>query len=123
MVILDTNVLIDAMSGRKKAMDLIKAHGSEQLAITILNKYELLKGSKFVKKSVIEEFIRTMRVYDLENKGIEASSDIYISLQDKGLRIDELDVLIAGIAISNDEHLVTFDKHFDKINSDRILVI
>ncbi len=123
MSIFDTNVLIDAMSGKPKALEAIDRYGSSGISLTIFNRYEMLKGRRFVKKEVIEEFLSNMNVYYAGDVEIEAAADIFMSLERKGLRIDELDVLIAGIAIANNETLVTFDRHFANIGNSNIVVI
>ncbi len=123
MVVFDTNILIDAMNGKKKAVDAMNRHSGEKAALTIFNKYELLNGRRFVSRSAIEEFVNEMVVYDAGAKEIEASSDIYIRLAESGQMIDELDILIAGTALANGETLVTFDRHFKGIGDKNIIVL
>lgn len=123
MVIFDTNVLISAMKGDREAIRVIKSFKNESPSISILNKYELLKGRKFVDIEVITSFIRNMKVYNLTDQAVDTASKIYLDLSKGGITIDEFDVLIAAIAISNDETLVTFDKDFERIKSGKIVVL
>lgn len=123
MVIFDTNVLISAMKGDREAIRVIKSFKNESPSISILNKYELLKGRKFVDIEVITSFIRNMKVYNLTDQAVDTASKIYLDLSKGEITIDEFDVLIAAIAISNDETLVTFDKDFERIKSGKIVVL
>ena len=123
MVVFDTDVLIDAMNGKRKALDVIGRHQGEKAALTIFNKYELLNGRRFVSRPAIEEFVNDMIVYDAGTKEIEAASDIYLRLSEAGQMIDELDILIAGVVLANGEKLVTFDRHFKSIKDQSIIVL
>ncbi len=123
MVVFDTDVLIDAMNGKRKALDIIGRHQGEKAALTIFNKYELLNGRRFVSRPAIEEFVNDMIVYDAGTKEIEAASDIYLRLSEAGQMIDELDILIAGVVLANGEKLVTFDRHFKSIKDQSIIVL
>ena len=116
MVILDTNILIDALSGEHKAINAIKAYGyTENVAITILNKYELIRGKKFFEQHMLEELLSNLNVYGLNDVEIGISAEIYRNLKERGKLIDEFDILIAGIAIANNEKLVTSDTDFKEI--------
>lgn len=116
MVILDTNILIDALSGEHKAINAIKAYRyTENVAITILNKYELIRGKKFFEQHMLEELLSNLNVYGLNDVEIGISAEIYRNLKERGKLIDEFDILIAGIAIANNEKLVTSDTDFKEI--------
>ena len=116
LVIFDTNLLIDALSGEQKAIDVIESYkGKESAGITILSKYELLKGKKFLEQHTLDKLFDNLNLYGLGNDGIEISAEIYKALKTKGRLIDEFDVLIAGITIANNEKLVTNDKDFKEI--------
>ncbi len=116
MVIFDTNLLIDALVGEQKAIDAIESYkGKESAAITILSKYELLRGRKFTEQHTLDKLIDNLNLYGLGNSEIEVSTEIYRALKIKGKLIDEFDILIAGITVANNEKLVTNDKDFKEI--------
>ncbi len=116
MVIFDTNLLIDALSGESKAIKAIEAYkGRESAAITILSKYELLRGRKFSEQNTLDELLSNLNVYGLNDAEIDVSADVYRSLKEKGKLMDEFDILIAGIAIANNEKLVTSDTGFKEV--------
>ncbi len=116
LVIFDTNLLIDALSGEQKATDAIESYkGKESAGITILSKYELLRGKKFLEQHTLDRLFDNLNLYGLGNDEVEISAEIYKALKTKGRLIDEFDVLIAGITIANNEKLVTNDKDFKEI--------
>ncbi|MDE1823556.1 MAG: type II toxin-antitoxin system VapC family toxin [Candidatus Micrarchaeota archaeon] len=125
MVVFDTDILIDAINGKKRALDVMDEYDArhERIALTVLNKYELLKGRQFTRKEFIDDFISEMKVYDLKNRDLDLASSIYKELEDHGSMIEEIDILIAAIALSNGEGLVTFDRHFKKINNKGVRVV
>jgi len=109
-------LLIDALSGQKDAIETIKSYkGKENAAITIIGEYELLKGKKFSEQQSIDDMLRDLNVYALGEREIEKSAEIYRNLKNEGKLIDEFDILIAGIAIANNEKLVTNDTAFKEI--------
>jgi predicted nucleic acid-binding protein len=54
----------------------------------------------------LEKFI----IYPFSVKEADLASEIYLKLSSAGKMKSEIDILIASIAKSNDEVLVTFDK-------------
>lgn len=127
MVVFDTNLLIDALSGQKKAIEAIGSYkGKESAAITVLSKYELLRGKKFSEQQTMDAMIGDLNVYGLGEQEVEESVGIYRALKAQGKMIDELDILIAGIAIARKEKLVTNDtgfKEIKKLGYSNIIVI
>ncbi|MDE1825941.1 MAG: type II toxin-antitoxin system VapC family toxin [Candidatus Micrarchaeota archaeon] len=123
MALFDTNILVSAMNGNKAAIKAIGSFKDEVASISILNKYELLKGRKFVDASIINGYIANMKVYQLSDIAVEIASKIYVRLSNSGKMIDEFDILIAAVAITNDEKLVTFDRHFKNITEGEIIVL
>lgn len=116
MVIFDTNLLIDALSGQKKAIETIESYkGKESAAITILSKYELLRGKKFSEQLTIDDMLGVLNVYGLGEREVADCAAIYRALKAEGKMIDEFDILIAGIAVANNEKLVTNDAGFKEI--------
>ena len=116
MVIFDTNILIDALSGQEKAIKVIESYkGKESAAITILSKYELLRGKKFSEQQTMDDMIGGLNVYGLGEREIGECASIYRVLKAGGKLVDEFDILIAGIAVANNEKLVTNDADFKEI--------
>ncbi|MCL5440387.1 MAG: type II toxin-antitoxin system VapC family toxin [Candidatus Marsarchaeota archaeon] len=115
-MIFDTTLLIDALSGDQKAINAIESYkGKENAAITILNKYELLRGRKFSEQQTLGKLMDGLNLYGIGNGEIVTSAEIYRALRTKGKLINEFDILIAGITVANNEKLVTNDKDFKEI--------
>ncbi len=115
-MIFDTTLLIDALSKDQKAINAIESYkGKENAAITILNKYELLRGRKFSEQQTLGKLMDGLNLYGIGNGEIVTSAEIYRALRTKGKLINEFDILIAGITVANNEKLVTNDKDFKEI--------
>ena len=64
-----------------------------------------------------------MEVFPLGFKEAERAAEIYDVLESKGLRVDDNDVLIAGIMLTNGiKRIITKNvKHFERIESIEVL--
>ena len=124
MVVFDTSLLIDASRKKKYVFDLIGSYlGKERIATTIITKYELLRGASKRNLSFVLELLSRFVVLDLGEAAVDEAVKAYKNLSEKGKTISELDFLIVGIAVANNETLVTGDKDFLKLKSDRITVL
>jgi len=85
------------------------------MGITVMNKYELMRGAGFLEAGIIDALISSMLVYDLNDSGTSAAVEVYASLKKKGRMINEFDILIAGIALANEQAIVTMDGDFQKV--------
>ena len=57
------------------------------------------------------------KVVPLSERSVTLSADIYAATRAKGMPVDDVDILIAGIAMANEWILVTHNrKHFEKID-------
>jgi len=124
MVIFDTSLLIDAMKGVKTAIASIESYrDKEDAGITVITKYELLRGVRKMDSTMLALLIDSMDLYELKENGLQRTIEIYKGLEARGKLINELDMLIAGIAEANNQVLVTTDKHFVNIQSNSIIVL
>ncbi|MHB1830185.1 MAG: PIN domain-containing protein [Candidatus Micrarchaeaceae archaeon] len=124
MVVFDTNVIVNYFYEDPKAVKLIEKYlDREKIYITIINRYELIKGSKFVETKILNEFLNAFDVYYLDQKSVDISAQIYRQLKEKGKLINDSDILIAGMCISNNEELITMDSEFERINNKNIKVV
>lgn len=88
--------------------------------ISILTYYEIISGLKYKDaQKQLNSFLRLASfstVLPLTEDSVENSADIYSYLCKKSELIEDIDILIAGIAISNNLVLVTKNtSHFDRI--------
>ncbi len=104
----------------------VKAHFRDYLEeydrinISIITYYEILSGLKHrdARKQLASflEFARLNVVLPLSEDSTTISAEIYAKLRKDGQLIDDIDILIAGIAMSNKLVLVTHNEnHFGRI--------
>ena len=110
-MILDTNILIDVLSGDEKLEQSLEKM-NEKIATTVVTRYELQKGSG---EADGMSLIGSLEVYGLEDRSADRAAAIYKQLEKKGKLVNEFDILIASIAIAHDELLVTRDNDFKEI--------
>jgi tRNA(fMet)-specific endonuclease VapC len=66
--------------------------------------------------TVFEDFVAGNMVVPMTDKSARISAELYSSLRQNGQIIDDIDLLIAGIAIENELTLVTNNEsHFKRI--------
>jgi tRNA(fMet)-specific endonuclease VapC len=119
MTILDSDVLVGLLKGNVDAIErvkLLEAQGNE-ICTTTITAYELFKGAQISFKAQenlmqVREFLSSLKILDLSYNACEEASKIYLELRKSGNLIGEFDVLIAAIARTSDQALVTRDDHF-----------
>ena len=124
MVVFDTSVVVDASKKRKYALDLIESYlGKEQIATTIITKYEMLRGAPQKDLAFVSNMLSRFIILGFGDTAADKTVELYKKLKEKGALINELDIIIAGIATANNETLVTKDRDFLKLESHRITVL
>jgi len=118
MIVLDTSVLIDFFKGKNNSFDFV---ANADATATVITYHEILSGIKHRKAKKEEIFYRRffsdIKILDLDLKAGEESSDIMARLMSQGKIVNTLDVLIAGIAITNGaDKIVSRDKDFLEIS-------
>jgi tRNA(fMet)-specific endonuclease VapC len=96
----------------------LQEHGG--MDISILTFYEILSGLKhrdaLKQLDMFCEFVKNNTILPLSEKSVEISSDIYAALRKTGNQLDDIDILIAGVALAHDLVLVTHNvHHFNRI--------
>lgn len=95
------------------------------IEISIITYYEITSGllykNALKQLEIFQDFISENIVVPLTEESCKISSEIYSKLRVQGKLIDDIDLLIAGIAIENDMIIVTNNEsHFSKIPGLRI---
>jgi tRNA(fMet)-specific endonuclease VapC len=81
----------------------------------------LLAKSALKQLNVFEDFVAENIVVPMTDKSAKISAELYSLLRQTGNMVDDIDLLIAGIAIENDMTLVTNNEsHFGRIPGLRI---
>jgi tRNA(fMet)-specific endonuclease VapC len=117
MIVLDTSFLIDFFKGKNSTFDI----ANSDVATTVISYHEILSGVKYRKAKNEEKFFRRffseIKVLDLDMKAAEKSSEIMARLLSVGKAVNTLDVLIAGIAITNGaEKIASSNRDFIEIS-------
>ncbi|MCL5783239.1 MAG: type II toxin-antitoxin system VapC family toxin [Candidatus Thermoplasmatota archaeon] len=117
--ILDTNVLINIVKGDKKTKDLLYKHKGESASITVVNRYEFLRGvyssiPQGAKRDELFDFLDQFKVYDFTTRTASYCAEAYYNLRNNGSLINELDIIILGICLENSESILTSDRDFIK---------
>jgi len=90
------------------------------IEISLITYYEVIGGllSKNALKqlAVFEDFVSENVVLPLTEKSVKISAELYSTLRQSGMLIDDIDLLIAGVAIENEMTLITNNEnHFSRI--------
>jgi len=113
MILADTSVLIDILRGELEASRAEK-HG--RIATCYLVEAELYKGTRLARQTTMGE--KQVGKIVQRTGRLEATLDSarkFAELKQKYTDIDDIDLMIAGICISNESSIVTRDSDFQKI--------
>ncbi|VVB90876.1 tRNA(fMet)-specific endonuclease VapC [uncultured archaeon] len=131
MIVLDTTYLIDFFMGMKETLRAFEIKEIDDLdialdfdsdvATTVVTFHEIMSGVKHKKVKKEERFFRRFfsetPVLDFDLRAAEKSSEIMGTLLTMGKSVNALDVLIAGIAVTNGaDKIASADKRFDEIS-------
>ena len=126
MVCLDSDVLINFLRKDKKTISLFEKLRSENrnLTTTSINSFELLKWipqSSNMDKAKVLDFLNNFEIYNFELECSKKAAEIFEDLKSKGDLIDLADIMIASVAITNKETLITANlSHFRRIKGLKI---
>jgi tRNA(fMet)-specific endonuclease VapC len=121
LTIIDTNVMIPFLKGAHEAVNKVnEVSNLGDISIAIVTAYELLKGARLSSKPQenledVKKAISCMQVLDFSSEACEEASVIFCELKKTGKMISELDILIAAIAKTNGEAILTRDQHFKSV--------
>lgn len=92
----------------------------QKLNFSLITYYEILSGLKHRDAhKQIENFLafsQQNNIILLNQESVIISAEIYANLRKKGTPVDDIDLLIAGVAMANNLVLITHNqKHFGKI--------
>jgi tRNA(fMet)-specific endonuclease VapC len=133
MIIIDTSACIDYLNGNEQLKKLISDQ-ENLIHITSITVYEINIGLEKTRRKISDkrykelykawsEFISGMEIFPLGYKEAEIAAKIYDFLESEGLRIDDNDILIASIMLTNGiKKIITKNvKHFERIKGIEVL--
>jgi predicted nucleic acid-binding protein len=111
--------MIQFLNGSPEAVEKMRdiSSSDDRVAITIITVYEMLKGAYLSSErdanlKDVKDAISNLHVLDLSLEACEEASNIFCELKRSGKMISEFDILIAAIAKTNGEAILTRDQHF-----------
>ena len=125
--LIDTDILSMFLRGNQPVTghfyEYLKQHG--KINISIITVYEILSGLKHrdAKKQLdsFVAFAKASNILPLTDSSVAISAEKYAMLRRQGRPLDDMDLLIAGVAIANDLALVTNNwNHFSRIEGIRL---
>jgi tRNA(fMet)-specific endonuclease VapC len=129
MACLDTNFIIDIIKG-KISIETLNKLEDNSLSIASPSIVEIIRGLhlkstsqniKHNEEEKIENILNSLNILQLNKENAKAAGKIQAQLVNKGEDIGIMDIMIAAIAITNNEILITRNKkHFEKIEGLKI---
>ena len=120
--LIDTDILSMFLKGNTTVKENFKYYlkAYSCINISIITHYEILSGleHKGASRQINSflEFVSINNVLPLTMQSSEKSAVIYANLRKKGTPVDDIDLLIAGIAIANNMTIVNNNtSHFERI--------
>ena len=124
MVIFDSSIIIDVLRKKKTAKNLLESYSEkEQIGTSVISKCEILRGTNEKDIDLVSGLLSQFVIYDFDYSVVKDAVKAHKKLADKGKMVNELDVLIAGVASANNETLITKDKDFLNFESAKIIVL
>jgi tRNA(fMet)-specific endonuclease VapC len=121
-VIIDTDILSYYFKGDKVVIDNFDKYLKQYdlIEISIITYYEIIGGllakNALKQLNIFENFVSDNIVIPMTENSAKISAELYSTLRQGGNIVDDIDLLIAGIAIDNDMVLVTNNEsHFSRI--------
>ncbi len=120
--LIDTNIVSMFLRGHPRVKDrfadYVEEHG--KINLSIITVYEALSGLKHrdAKKQMttFRALVDASEIWPLTEDSVELSAEMYAVLRNTGQTVDDVDLLIAGIASANGFTVVTNNRrHFDRI--------
>ncbi|HVC58702.1 MAG TPA: type II toxin-antitoxin system VapC family toxin [Candidatus Acidoferrales bacterium] len=124
MACLDTSVIIEFLHSNDIVTRLVSQYQqTEPISTTSVTEYELLKYQNPREAEVSRELLESLEIHAFDRSAALESSKMFMELKKKGTPISDTDILIAGIAASRNETLITMDKDFERLGYNKIVVV
>ena len=122
MVVVDSDIIIDFLNNIESAVYVFRnmQEQGEEIFTTSVNSFELFKGfEKYSNEKIskLNEFFNLINILDFDFGSSKKAANIFETLKSQGNVVDLADIMIASIAIQNNQKIVTRNiKHFSKIS-------
>ena len=124
--VVDSDTLIYFFKNNKKVVKRFSEINKKNIHTTIINYTELLFGdynSEKVEENLkkFKSFLKSIKVLNFDKRAAENFARLKSELKREGSMIDDMDLMIASICVSNNIILVTNNvKHFGRIENLKI---
>ena len=118
MIIADTDVLVDFLAGKDPGASRVERElRVGALYTTVINRFELLSGSKNMKQNEkVGQLLEALKVLTLDVPAADRAAEVRCHPDQKGHGIGMAYSLIAGIVVEHGAHLLTRNhRHFDRV--------
>jgi tRNA(fMet)-specific endonuclease VapC len=117
MILADTDVLIDFLSGIEPVASRVSDEIESGLATTAVSRFELRAGARSVRQErAVGALLEALAVLPLDAVSAERAATVRRELEKAGTGIGMADSLIAGIALAHGASLLTRNKrHFERV--------
>ncbi len=120
---LDTSAVIEVLFATEKGKKIQHITKDQPITITILTIHELLVGMKEKDIEKMEHFLKSVSAAEFSKECATHSAVIERHLREKGRLVNKMDILIAGICLHRNYHLITCDKDFENIKGIQTTII
>ena len=125
--LIDTDILSYYFKGNQKVVKNFEKYlqDFDLIEISIITYYEIIGGlmakNALKQLNIFQDFVDQNIVVPMTENSAKISAELYATLRQQGNPVDDIDLLIAGIAIDNDLILVTNNEnHFNRIPGLRV---
>jgi tRNA(fMet)-specific endonuclease VapC len=112
--LLDTNVCIDVLRGRRKVVDRLAACRPQDCCVSVITEFELFQGADRApaecrkdERAKVLRFITSMQILPLDSACARLAASINAGLLNQGTPISITDVFIAATGLSHRMTVVT----------------
>ncbi len=125
MYLLDSEWVVDFVSNRRQAVELVNNFAREELALSVITVGEVLEGllGKSLPeryRTIFEDFVASALVFVVDERVAREYAKIRAHLRSIGNLIPENDLWIAATALAYDLTLVSRDRHFQNVEKLRV---
>lgn len=118
MIVVDSDVLIDALRGREDAIARVdRALEAGTLATTSVTAFELRSGTRTKRASEkVEALLAALPILPFDDAAAAKAAEVRLELEASGRPIGMGDYLIAGICLARSATLLTRNQnHFERV--------
>ncbi|HIH20511.1 TPA: type II toxin-antitoxin system VapC family toxin [Candidatus Micrarchaeota archaeon] len=124
MALMDTSAVIDFGDGVKSAVEIVNRleREGEAIKVSAITIFELASGNPLGLSEKMRRLLQPMQLIHFNPEHAELGGSIFKKLRLKGLDIGSLDSMIAGVALCENERIVTGNvKHFSRVEGLKVI--